>query len=394
MGLEIFRSKEGQRERLSVEEVARLFQGLVIPSVTILNEKLEADIEGQTRLGIETSWMAKALFYGGTSGMGGNPNFKPDLLRTLVEVGVRVRDKVGRGLETDDPLLVICGAYGYTAEQAAVLARAGFEAGANIVVAPPPAFKYNPQRSEIKLPDDLGEMHKYTFRFYRQLADLLGPDVPISAYNIPKPCWREYCMPPELVMEILRIPNVIGIKDSSRNGLLTQEYCDVARLVTEAQGRIKRVLSGFFPTLKGLDKADGGVPIEANLLRLIPLVIWQAAIAKRFEVVEKGQIMAQGFLDEAVGGLEKKGFPYLAEGPLYYLKLGRLGRGFLLPGQSPVNNPELQEQIRKVREKFVEVPGERQLLIAAGVPEEFILQAEQIIAKRKDRAAKVGTLIA
>ena len=83
-------------ERLSIEETAKRFTELHIPLATILNERSEIDIEAEEKLSRKASWLARGLFYGGTSGMGGRPIFTPDFTRTLVNVGVKVRKEVGR----------------------------------------------------------------------------------------------------------------------------------------------------------------------------------------------------------------------------------------------------------------------------------------------------------
>ena len=238
--------------------------------------------------------------------------------------------------------------------------------------------------AEIKLlVNDKNEMHIVTLGYYEELAQILGDEIAIAAYNIPGACYGGYSMPPELVREILKIPNIIGIKDSSRNGLLTQAYGNIAREFTE-RGEIKRVLSGFFPTIGGLKNADGGVPIEVNGLDFIPLVIWQAKLAGDYETVEKVQKIDQRFLDLVVGGSDQKDFPKLVEGTVYVLMLLGIGGGYMPSGQPAIDDPKLQKQIKEAREG---VKDEKQVLAAANVPEQYVNGAEKIIAGRKKRQA-------
>lgn len=368
-------------------ELVRRFKGLHIPLSTVWDAEGNIDVEAQGELCRRAALRADGLFAGGTSGLGGNPCFRTEYTATLVGVIYKVRKEQGR----EGDLLIEGGAYGPTAKKATDFANAGYNASADLAVVPPLYLKYNPETADVKLPVGSKEaMDEATLQFYLDFAGETN-NRPFVVYNIPGACFGGYAIPPELFGRILvAVPGVIGIKDSSRNGEVTQAYIRVARQHAALRGENVNVLSGFFPTKNALlgptpeFDARGGVPIEANLLELIPPVLWQAALARDGVAVEKIQVLAQEFLDWIVGGIERKEFPELATGTAYALSLKGIGGGYMPPGQRTL--PEnLYDQIRTIMERFAD---ERQLLIEAGIPMQYINEAEEIIAERKARAAK------
>lgn len=364
--------------------------GLHIPLSTVWDKEGNVDVEAQKELCRQTAFRAEGLFAGGTSGLGGSPCFRPEHTATLASVIYQVREEQGR----EGDLLIEVGAYGPNAKIAAEFANAGYEAGADLAVVPPPYLKYNPETSSVKLPvGDQEAMDKATLQFYLDFAkETKGR--PFVFYNIPGACFGEYAISPELFGAMLAaILIALGMKDSSRRSDVTQAYIRVAYQHTVKTGEKVNVLSGFFPTKNALlgptpeFDARGGVPIEANPLELIPPALWQATLARDSVAVEKIQDLSQEFLDWVVGGSEKKGFPELATGIAYALSLKGIGGGRMPPGQRAF--PEnLHDQVRTIMEQFAD---ERKLLVEVGIPERYIREAERIIAGRKALAAKTKT---
>ena len=362
-------------------ELQDKFKGIHVPFATIWDSDGNIDVEAQKKLCREVSFICDGVFFGGSSGgLGDSLNTKH--IVTLVGIGVDVRKELGR-----EDMLIECGACGATAKEAAEMAIAGVAAGADLVVLPPPYFKYDAQKADVELPTGQEAMDKYTFNYYKEFWKLTG--LFFSVYNIPGAC-NGYQISHGLLERIFtEISGAIGIKDSSTKAEVTQAYIQIARKYPG-----KKVLSGFWPTKDALlgetqdMDADGGVPIEANYLPFIAFVLRIAQLerdAKAIGIIQ--DILQVEVLDKVVGGKERKGFPDLVQGTVRAVYLIGYGGNHMPQGQRVLDS-SLYGQVDAVIEKFGGNKQQAKILEERGIPKQYIEQAEQIIAERKSLAEK------
>ena len=167
--------------------VAKRIEGIVTPVVTPLSPEGELDREGVFR---HQDFLLKhgiaAIFVLGTTGEG--PALPPRLREEMIRASREAT--AGRA-----PLLV--GISSASVEESLALARFAASAGADGVVAAPPCY----------LPLEAPEL----LDFYRILA--AEQPLPLYIYNMP--AMTKITLPPELVIRIAELPNVVGYKDSA-----------------------------------------------------------------------------------------------------------------------------------------------------------------------------------
>jgi len=137
-----------------------------------------------------------ALLAEGLSGVvvagstGEAPLLEPDEVRRLVAVA-RVTVPADRWL--------VAGTGAEATRQATALSRAAGAEGADLVLVRPPGY-YGPNLTPQQLAD-----------YFTGVAD--ASPVPVLVYNIPK--YTHLSVPPAMLAELTRHPNIVGVKDSS-----------------------------------------------------------------------------------------------------------------------------------------------------------------------------------
>ena len=166
---------------------AKRIEGIVTPVVTPLTAAGGLDREGVFR---HQDFLLRhgiaAIFVLGTTGEG--PALPPPLREEMIRASREAT--AGRA-----PLLV--GISSASVEESLSLARFAASAGAEGVVAAPPCY----------LPLEAPEL----LEFYR----ILSSEQPLPLYIYNMPAMTKITLPPELVIRIAELPNVVGYKDSA-----------------------------------------------------------------------------------------------------------------------------------------------------------------------------------
>ncbi len=107
---------------------------------------------------------------------------------------------------------------------------------------------------------------------YTRIAE--ASPVPVLLYNIPK--YMHYALPPAVVHELARHPNVIGMKDSSGDAALLAAYL-------ECQGDTFTVLTGHGGTVDAAAAAGvrGAILAVSLFAAALTHALWEAARAGR-----------------------------------------------------------------------------------------------------------------
>ena len=108
--------------------------------------------------------------------------------------------EVARGILPKNKTLIV-GAGAESTRYAIRLAKNAAARGADAVLVVAPHYYSNAMTADVLL------------RHYRAVAD--ASPIPVILYNIPK--YMHFALPPQVVGELARHPNIIGIKDSSGN---------------------------------------------------------------------------------------------------------------------------------------------------------------------------------
>lgn len=216
--------------------------------VTPLLDRDTLDVEGLERL-VEhlVSGGVHGLFVLGTTGEA-----------TCLSYRLR-RDVIRRTCEqVHGRLPVLVGVTDTSVTETLDLARSAAEAGASaVVLAPPYYFPMN--QSEL-------------IRYVRRLAEELP--LPLMLYNIPALTKVSY--EPETIRQLLDLPGIVGLKDSSR-----QMDCFLAFRQVTRQRPDWSLLIGFEHMLADAIRAggDGGVCAGANLSPHLLVALYEAAVA-------------------------------------------------------------------------------------------------------------------
>jgi len=223
-------------------------RGIVPPMITPLLDRDALDVEGLERL-VEhlVAGGVHGLFVLGTTGEAACLSYRlrRDVIRrTCEQVHGRLPVLVG---VTDTCLVETLG-----------LARSAAEAGANAVVLAPPCY-FPVSQSEL-------------IRYIRRVADELP--LPLMLYNIP--ALTKVAYEPETIRQLLDVPRIVGLKDSSRQMDLFLEFCQITR-----QRPDWSLLIGFEHMLVDAMRAGGtgGVCAGANLSPGLLVALYNAALA-------------------------------------------------------------------------------------------------------------------
>jgi 2-dehydro-3-deoxy-D-pentonate aldolase len=238
-------------------------RGIVPPLVTPLLDNDRLDAEGLERL-IEhvLAGGVHGLFILGTSGEATCLSY-----RLRHELITRVCRQVGSRV----PVLV--GVTDTSLTESLALALSAAEAGAAAVVTAPPYY-YSLTQPELA-------------RYMRALATELP--LPLLLYNMPT--MTKTVLEPETVQQLLDVPGIVGLKDSSRD----KNYFNTIRHITR-QRPDWALLVGFEHMLVDAIRAggDGGVLAGANLFPRVLVDLYDAALAddeQRIERIEKRLVL-------------------------------------------------------------------------------------------------------
>jgi dihydrodipicolinate synthase/N-acetylneuraminate lyase len=233
-------------------------RGIVPPMITPLTDRDTLDVEGLERL-VEhlVTGGVHGLFILGTSGEA--PALSYRVRRELI---ARVCRQVGGRL----PVLV--GVTDTAPVETLALARSAYEAGACAVVAAPPFY----------FPLSQAELLRYVRGLMAELP------LPLVLYNMPK--MTKVSFEPDTVRQLLDVPGIVGLKDSSRE----MDYFLAVRQITRERADWS-LLVGFEHMLLDTLHAggDGGVLAGANLSPRLFVDLYEAATAGRRARVDQIQ---------------------------------------------------------------------------------------------------------
>jgi 4-hydroxy-2-oxoglutarate aldolase len=178
--------------------------------------------------------------------------------------------------------LIIAGAGAESTRTAVRLARQAAEEGADAVIVVAPHY-YGNEMTMAAL-----STH------YRRIAD--ESPIPVVLYNIPK--YMHFALPPAVVAELAAHDNVIGIKDSSGDLDLIEEY-----LAAQSDGF--RVLTGsgssFVPALER--GAAGGILAVSTFAPGLAVAAYEAWLRGDSEAARAAQARLGPLASQIVGGL-------------------------------------------------------------------------------------------
>lgn len=201
-------------------------------------------------------------------------------------LGREVRVEVVRAVAArlDPGQRLVAGAAAADAEGARREVEAYAEAGATAALVPPPWYY---------LLDD-----RETLSFYTAVAE--GCALPLVLYNIP--AMTKVAIPPGVVAELSQHPNVIGIKDSSRDF----EYFSAVRSMTGARADFS-LLTGT-DTMLLASLLVGGAGTIAASVNLVPSLVqdlYQCVVSGRLAEARELQQRLAGVVSAA----RRPGFP-------------------------------------------------------------------------------------
>ncbi|MDR0712027.1 MAG: dihydrodipicolinate synthase family protein [Prevotellaceae bacterium] len=227
-------------------------KGIIPPLVTPLLDSDTLDVQGLERL-IDhvVSGGVHGVFILGTTGEAQSLSYR--LRAELIE-------RTCRQLRGRLPVLV--GVSDTSLVESDTLARKAANCGADAVVSAPP-FYYAPAQPEL-------------VHFYTHLAKTLP--LPLFLYNMPS--HTKVSFAPATVRQLSDNKNIVGIKDSSANGVYFQQVCyamrdvkDFSLLVGPEEMMAETVLLG----------GHGGVTGGANIFPNLYVSLYNAAVAKDFD---------------------------------------------------------------------------------------------------------------
>lgn len=234
-----------------------ILSGIVVPLVTPLLDSNRLDIEGLDNL-IEhvISGGVSGIFVLGTTGEAQHMSY--DLRKELIELTCeRVHSRV--------PVLV--GVSDTSIAESRNLTDFAKQCGASAVVATPPYY-YTLSQDEL-------------YYYYNQLAT--GLSLPLYLYNMPGNVKINIEYP--TVLKLSQHPNIIGLKDSSGNGVYFQKLLFAFNdkqfdlFVGPEEMTAETVLMG----------GQGGVNGGANIFPALYVKLYRAALDRDFETIQKLQ---------------------------------------------------------------------------------------------------------
>lgn len=232
-------------------------KGIIVPLVTPLIDNQTLDDQGLKNV-IEhvIKGGVSGIFILGTTGEAQSLNYdlKRELIKTATEiVNLRV------------PVLV--GISDTSIDESAKLAAHAAKCGASAVVATPPYY-YNLGQAEL-------------LNYYKSLASTI--DLPLFLYNMPSNV--KINIEHKTVLELSEHPMIIGLKDSSSNGVYFQKllYSFTNKpfmfFIGPEEMMAETVLMG----------GHGGVNGGANLYPELYVKLYKAALNKNFESISRLQ---------------------------------------------------------------------------------------------------------
>lgn len=180
---------------------------------------------------------------------------------------------------------IIAGVGGPSTMTAAANARAAAEAGADaLLVFPTAAFLNDPLDPRIMV------------NYHRTIADASG--LPLVVFQL-GPIFGGVNYPPHALAEVLRLPEVVGLKDASFDAerfVMTRDtVCDAGHPITLLTGNDNFLLESFILGAQGglLGYGAVGVGLLVDML--------DAVANKEFEVATAMQTRVQGYCDYIYG---------------------------------------------------------------------------------------------
>lgn len=168
--------------------------------------------------------------------------------------------------EVDGGAGVIAHVGAFQTAETIALARHASQAGADAIAALPPSYFYKP--------DHLGLVQYYT-------AIAEASDLPLLIYNIPQR--TGVAMTEELFEEMLALPNVIGMKDSTGDIEALASFLGIGDNPVIFEGEDTTVL----PAL--MTGAAGGVGATYNMMPQLYVKLWRAYQDRNFVTAESVQ---------------------------------------------------------------------------------------------------------
>ena len=168
--------------------------------------------------------------------------------------------------EVQGKALVIAHVGAFQTPETLALAKHAGDAGADAIAALPPGYFYRP--------DAIGLL-----RYYTAVAEAGG--VPLLVYNIPQR--TGISMTQELFDQLLQIPNIVGMKDSSGNSYALGLYFSGGKNPVIFNGEDTALLSGL------LAGACGGIGATYNLMPLHFVELWRCVLANDLQDAARTQ---------------------------------------------------------------------------------------------------------
>ncbi len=238
--------------------IPKPLKGIIPPLITPMLDENILDLKGLERLLSHViSGGVSGIFILGTSGEAQNLSYA--VRKEMIKQTCRIVD--GR-------VPVMVGISDTSFVESISLANKAHEYGADVLVATPP-FYYTPGQAEL-------------IQYYWDLADQVP--LPLFLYNMPSHV--KVMIEPETIVKLAANNNIIGLKDSSANGVYLQKVMyllkdrpDFTILVGPEEMTAGMVLMG----------AHGGVNGGANIYPELYVSLYQAACNKDFETIAELQ---------------------------------------------------------------------------------------------------------
>jgi dihydrodipicolinate synthase/N-acetylneuraminate lyase len=241
---------------MNTENTVDKYEGIIVPMVTPLHSNGELDKKGTERLiNHLIHGRVHGIFILGTTGEASS--LKPTLTKELIELSCK---------EAKGRTKMLVGISHTSTDVSLKLAHIAKESGADAVVALTPYFFYLDQE----------ELEQY----YLHLAD--HSPLPVFIYNFPR--MTKLNLEPETAEKLALHPNIVGIKDSSGNGVYLQKLLSIKKRRPEFS-----ILTGPEEILAQsvIAGADGGVTGGANIFPDLYVSMFEAAKKKDWDLIGK-----------------------------------------------------------------------------------------------------------
>jgi 4-hydroxy-tetrahydrodipicolinate synthase len=237
-------------------------EGIIVPMATPLLSHVEIDKKGTERLVHHMmDGGVQGIFILGTTGEA--TSLKPSTKKDLIEITCT---------EATGHTAVLVGVTHSCFDISLKLARQAKENGATAIVAAPPYF----------YPLDQDDLYKY----FIKLAD--QSPLPVFLYNFP--AMTKCNLEMDTVMKLAKHSNIIGIKDSSGNGVYFQKL-----LYVKKENPNFSVMMGPDELMSQvvLAGADGGMNAGGNVFPKLYVKLFEAAKSGNLERVNQMQPLVQ-----------------------------------------------------------------------------------------------------